>query len=309
MIKRYLIVLLLIMPVFILSGCTPVVEEEQIPDSYSIYASFVPAYMLSDLIINENIPGMELHLLVQPQDGCMRNYMLSDWDAYIAMDADAVILIGNGLESFESALVSMGEDGPSVISASSSLVLDTSGAEETQESHLNGANPWLFLSCEGGLALTEAITANMIALDPDYEAEYIGNLKKAFDQFEALQTEITQIRQRIDLKKSVALAHEGLIYVANDFDLNVVTRIDRESGEYPDDFRLDEILEQLAASGAEVVMIEKQAPDLLVKALKARGYEVVLIDTLSTGKALNGSEAYFERMLENARLIEKTFQK
>jgi len=302
--KRMYVLLTLILPALILSGCAPVVKESDVPEDFGIYASFLPVYMLSDLIIDEDIPGMNLHLLIQPQDGCMRSYALSDWDQYVLMNADAVILIGNGFESFESAIMNMGENGPGVISASSSLVLDSSGIGETDESHLNGANPWLFLSVDGGLNLTEAIAANMIALDPDYEQRYIQNLNEAYGRFEKLKKETESISANIRSQKRVALAHEGLIYVANDLGLNVVARIDRESGEYPDDASLSNMLNKLSESGAEVVLLEKQAPNTLTQALKAQGYEVVCIDTLSAGAPRNGAEDYFERMIENARAIE-----
>lgn len=307
--KRILFLLFLVMPALILSGCAPVVGDKDIPENFSIYASFLPAYMLSDLIVTEDIPGMNLNLLIQPQDGCMRNYVLSDWDQYIAVNSDAVILIGNGFESFEQGLMNLGEEGPSVISASSSLILDASCQTDNEESHLYGANPWLFLSASGGLQLTEAIAANMIALDPDYESVYIGNLKSAYEKFESLSESILEVKSAVDHQKRTALLHEGLIYIANDFALNVVTRIDRESGEYPDETSLSQMLKTLKESNAEVVLIEKQAPKSLLEALRAAGYEIALIDTLSAGGAQNGAEAYFERMLENARAIENAFKK
>ena len=305
--KLYLCVTVIL--ALILSGCAPVVDDKDIPENYNIYASSLPSYMLSDLVIGENVPGMKLHLLIQPQDGCMRSYNLSDWDAYMAMNADAVILIGNGFEAFESALMGLGENGPSVISASSSLVLDSTGYSENEESHLYGANPWLFLSVQGGLDLTEAIAANMIALDPDYEEIYIKNLNEAYERFEKMKNEIALLREKTDSEMPVALAHEGLGYIANDFGLNVVAQIDRESGAYPEDGELKDMLRMLSESGAQAVLIEKQAPNALLRAFEEAGYIVVLIDTLSAGTGQTGGEAYFERMLENARAVSGAIKK
>lgn len=306
--KKICVFLVAILPALILSGCAPVVDEDDIPENFKIYASFLPAYMLSDMIIDD-VPGMNLHLLIQPQDGCMRNYILSDWDQYVLMNADAAILIGNGFESFESQLMNMGVNGPSVISASSSLVLDASGIGDTDESHLNGANPWLFLSVDGALQLTEAIAANMIALDPKYEEKYVQNLSEAYGLFEKLKNEIEAISLNIDTEKRVALAHEGLIYTANDLGLNVAIRIDRESGEYPDAAFLEDMLKKLSENSVNAVLIEKQAPVALTDALTAAGYEVILIDTLSAGTPEMGSQAYFERIYENAREIQRALGK
>lgn len=307
--KPICIFAVLVLSALILSGCAPMVDEDTIPESFNIYASFLPAYMLSDLIVNDDVPGMNLHLLIQPQDGCMRNYSLSDWDQYVLMHADAVILIGSGFESFETGLSSLGENGPSVIYASSSLILDTSGEGETEESHLGGANPWLFLSADGGLRLTEAIAANMIVLDPDYEAVYMENLNRAYEKFETLTAAVKTISRNADHDKRVALAHEGLVYTANDFELNVVLRIDRESGEYPDAAQMKDVLNALSESGAEIVLVENHAPEAFTAPLEEAGYEVLFMNTLSAGNVQDGADAYFELMMENAQRIERAFKK
>ena len=58
----------------------------------------------------------------------MRDYALSDWDlSVVAYDADAVVLAGRGLESFESSLYALGEDGPAVITAMTGAVLYNQG--------------------------------------------------------------------------------------------------------------------------------------------------------------------------------------
>lgn len=301
--KKTIFVLLILLPALMLSGCAPVVKEEEIPKTYSVYASFLPVFLLADPIIGENIPNMNLHLLIQPQDGCMRSYELSDWDNYIAANADALILFGNGFETFESAVMSYTDGGPAVISAISSLVLDSFGEPDNTESHLSGANPWMFLSVDGAIQITEAICANMIQLDPDYEEEYLDNLDKAVQKLEALKSDMKSALDGKNLSKPVALAHEGLGYLAREMGLNVAAYLDREPGAYPDDSERAKMLDILSASGAKAVLLEKQAPKSLVNALESAGYEIALIDTLSTGTASRGDSAYFERMYENAMAI------
>lgn len=307
--KKGILAVFILMMLLMLSGCNPLVDASRIPESYSVYASFLPAYMIADMIITDEIENMNLHLLVQPQDGCMRDYGLSDWEMYMVMNADAVILIGNGLESFESALYSLGEEGPAVISASSSLVLDCSGASDLEESHLNGANPWLFLSVEGAVQLAEAITANMIGLDPDYESAYMKNLYAAYESLETLKSDMSDRLKDCDKSIPIALAHEGLIYLAEENRLNVTVRLDREPGVMPDDNELKKIMETLSQSGAQAVLIEKQAPEALIAALEEAGYRVALIDTLSTGSCSGGAQAYIERMTKNAEAICEVLRK
>jgi len=72
---------------------------------------------------------------------------------------------------------------------------------------------------------------------------------------------------------------------------------------------LEETLSKLEKADAEIVLVEKQAPNALTEALKAAGYPVVYIDTLSAGVPQNAAKAYFERMIENARAIEAALRK
>ncbi|MBQ3423728.1 MAG: hypothetical protein IJH38_00820, partial [Clostridia bacterium] len=105
-------VLTVFMCCMLLTSCRRLVPEEE--ETISVYASFYPIYALADGV-TRSVPDVELHCLVQPQDGCLRSYQLSDWDlALLKRGADAVISGGRGLESFEDALFTLGKEGPAV---------------------------------------------------------------------------------------------------------------------------------------------------------------------------------------------------
>ena len=75
-----LFLLLLAALALTMSACAPLVEEA--PEEAQIYATFYPFYALTALL-TEDIEGLRLSCLVQPQDGCLRDYALSDWDLYL----------------------------------------------------------------------------------------------------------------------------------------------------------------------------------------------------------------------------------
>jgi len=304
--KRILLTVLLL-AVF-LTGCRPLVKEEEIKKEYNIFASFYPVYALSGMIIDNDIPDMNLYLLVQPQDGCLRSYSLSDRDLYLAAAADAVILSGNGLESFESVLTGLGEEGPAVISITSGMILEKMNVSDNTESHFSGVNPWVFLSVDGACEMLHAIAADMAYLDPAYESAYMKNLAEAQEKMTALKASMTEIMGDEIKKVPIAVAHEGLILFANDWQLNISAYLQRESGVMPDDSELDEMLEMLRDSGAKAVLVEKQAPEAFLKLLKDAGYRCVLMDTLSTGNAGMGAQGYFDAMIENAKSIAETLK-
>lgn len=298
--KKIGILVLTIVLALLFTGCKPLVEETDQDREYRIYASFYPVYALSELIIRENVPDMHLYQLIQPQDGCLRSYSLSDWDLYIAMNADAVVLNGSGLEAFEASLRSLGEDGPAVISATGSMVLLKNEEITNEESHFYGANPWMFLSVDGALEMTRAICANMQTLDPAYAQSYLENLADAEIRFQTLKAEMSEIFEAADTSAPIAVAQEGLIWFADEWNLNCALVIERESGTQSDRSETEEMLREISERGITAVLLEKQAPKSLVNAIESVGCKAVLIDTLSAGNAQNGAQGYFDAMLQNA---------
>ena len=133
--------------------------------------------------------------LTQPQDGCLRDYALSDWDlSVVAYDADAVVLAGRGLESFESSLYALGKDGPAVITAMTGAVLynqGKTGGEET--SHFETENPYYYLSIPGAMVMTEQICQGLAELYPDQGEIITENGEAARAKLENLRAECLEI--------------------------------------------------------------------------------------------------------------------
>jgi zinc transport system substrate-binding protein len=282
-----------------LSGCQKLVPDEANP-ARTLYASFPPIYALSAPIVKD-APGITLKCLVQPQDGCLRSYELSDWDEALLSSADAVILAGRGFESFGDQLA----DGKiAVVGAMDGLTLLNNGsvaAEGDEPDHFDDENPWAYLSVQQARDMCSFITAGMIELDPDYEALYEDNFSHFDEKLAALQGRMED--QLIAApERSVAVAHEGLRYLTDELGLNVSAVVKREPGSELSDNDLKQALEALKASDAKVVLIETQAPKALRDQLTGAGYQLALIDTLST-HAPGGLDDYIETMDKNARAI------
>ena len=95
---------------------------------------------------------------MQPQDGCLRDYALSDWDLYLLSGADMVIAGGRGLESFESTLQSLGASGPVVALTLYNTELygqDEEAADGEENDHFTGANPHLYMGIDGAKYILE----------------------------------------------------------------------------------------------------------------------------------------------------------
>lgn len=294
--------------IMMLCGCSPLIEEN---DTIELYASFYPIYALLDRLI-EDVPDMQLHCLVQPQDGCLRSYEISDWDLRLLdSSADAIIIGGRGLESFESILFGWGNNGPAVSAVLYNLELynqENENQNDEEASHLVGANPHLYMSVDGAKSMIESMEASLIALDPQYVHIYSENVLEALDSLDKLKSDMLEMAGDISGSK-VILMNEALVYVARDYGLDIDMCYDRESGVALYDSELSQCLAKLEKSSAQVVLIERQAPDGFVTALENAGYTVAQIDILSDHTASDGFGGYLQAQKENAAAIRSAFEK
>lgn len=300
------ILMILLLAATALSGCHRLMADEDEP--VCVYATFWPVYALTDAVAHD-IPALSLKLLVQPQDGCLRNYQLSDWDAaMLSADADGVVMGGRGLENFESTLFGWGENGPAIAALLYNLELynQNDKTDGETESHLRGANPLLYMSVEGAQKIVESASASMQSLDPQYAVMYVEHAQAAAARLEALLTDNRSLLA--DFKGfPVVLMNEALVYVARDYGLEIAAQIDRESAASMGDNELEACLKTLDASGAMVVLIEKQAPQALIKALEAAGYAVARIDVMSTHREGEGFDVYIDIQAANAQAVRDAF--
>lgn len=288
--------------VSLLTGCSPIVDDTV--ETISLYATFYPVYALAQMIV-EDVPDLTLNCLVQPQDGCLRSYSLSDWDIYLlAYSADGVIMGGCGLESFEDTLALFGASEFSVAEVLYGLDLIESEAssDDEEDSHWSGANPHLYMSLSGAMSILENIAGSMSVLDAKYSDLYMENMEAALQELRALQEELAALTVHCEGVRT-ALLNEALVYVADDYGLDVVAEIHRESGAALYGSELDSCLQRLQSSGTELVLIEQQAPKTLVDALDDAGFAVAKIDILSTHSEEDGAQTYFDVQRSNAQAV------
>ena len=134
----------------------------------------------------------------------------------------------------------------------------------------------------------------------------MDNAAQAVERLNELTAQLRDITGDLSGLK-VILMNEALVYVARDYDLEIAGQYDRESGASLYDTELKNCLDALQAYDSKVVMIEKQAPASLVKALEEAGYHVALIDIMSTRRESEGFDGYIQAQTENARAIRRAF--
>lgn len=294
-----------------ISGCNQhAATEEASPETeaLSVYATFYPIYALAALIA-DGVPDLQVNCLAQPMDGCLRSYSLSDWDlALLVRSADAVISGGRGLEAFESTLYALGKSGPAIVSVLYNLKLATvKPANETgEESHWTDENPHIYMTIDGAIAIAERIAANLTVLDPEYADLYAENLENAKNRLESLREETHSLTGDLTGRK-VIIMNEALVHTAQEYGLDVELCYARESGEALYDRELEDCIELLSACDARVILMEKQVPEALRRALEEAGFRVAALDVLSTRRAGEGADGYFQAQMANASALAAAF--
>ena len=297
---------ILIAAALTLTGCQPLIPADT--EEVAVYATFYPIYALSSAVM-EGIPNLSLRCLIQPQDGCLRSYKLSDWDMRLLSSARAVIMGGRGLESFEGTLFGIGEAGPAMVAALYNLELyNASTSHESDEgaSHLSGSNPHLYMSPDGAKQMIESIAASMLELDPEFSDAYAQNVARAEARLDDLWAQMQAVAGDV-AGNPVVLMNEALIYVVQDYGLKIADWVDRESGSALYDDALSKCIDRLKGTEARVILIERQAPQSFVAALEDAGFAVARIDILSTHRENEGFDGYLQAQLENAGALRNAF--
>ena len=301
-----LFLLLLAALALTMSACAPLVGEA--PQESQIYATFYPFYALTALL-TEDIEGLRLSCLVQPQDGCLRDYALSDWDLYLLSGADLVIAGGRGLESFESTLQSLGASGPVVALTLYNTELygqNEEAADGEENDHFTGANPHLYMSIDGAKYILEGAASALAELYPQHAETVFSNMQAGEERLDALGTQMRATAANAEGGRVIVM-NEALVYIAEELGLEIAGFYARESGQPLYEGDVDDCLEQLSSMDARVVLVEKQAPPSLTEALEEAGYIVARLDVFSTGRADMGAEGYFAAQEENARAVAEAF--
>ena len=305
--KRGAALVCLILLAAALAGCGSRTDLEE-PEELSVYASFYPIYAVAAMI-TEDVPDLRLNCLVQPQDGCLRSYVLSDWDMALLASADALIVGGQGLESFEATLEIWDEKPFALTEALYNVELIKQPAQNSDpdgETHWLDANPHIYMSVDGAIEMAGRIAQSMAVLDPRYADLYLENLERAEEQLRSLKEEISAETESISGKRAAVL-NEALVYAARDYGLEAALYWDRDSGESMGETDLEALTAALKENGIRVVLIEKQAPQSLLEALEHSGIAVAALDVLSTRRANEGYAAYFAVQRANAAAVREAY--
>lgn len=284
----------------ILNGCS---KETVDTSKINIVTSFYPMYIATANIV-EGVEDVELRNLTAATTGCLHDYQLTTANMVTLSTADIMIINGEGMESFIDKAIKTYKD-LKVINASEGL-LENHHEEHQHEdlhNHEHGVNAHIWVSISMHIKQIENIRDELKQLDEKNAEKYEENANNYIRKLEEIKTEMHNVLDGIENKKIVTF-HEAFDYYAEEFDLEIVSVIEREPGTYPSARDVANIIDLVRSKEVKAIFVEPQysrsAADTIAR---ETGIKVYNLDPIVTGSL--EKDSYIKIMNENLDVLEE----
>ena len=254
--------------------------------AFRIVTSFYPMYVAT-LNITQGIDGVTVTNMTKPQTGCLHDYQLMTEDMKTLENADAFVINGAGMESFLDKVVAQ-QKSLKIIDASKGIELLKDGDEE---------NPHVWLSVTDAILQVKNIAEQLKAADPKHADAYEKNAAAYIKKLEGLKAEMHAALDTVP-NKDIVTFHEAFPYFAKEFNLNIISVVEREPGTEPTPAELQETIEQVKKLPVKVLFTEPQySPSAAETIARETGAKIYTLDPVVTGEAdAKAINAYIDTM-------------
>ncbi len=297
---------------YIISGCSKPsnAKSHEDEEKLTIITSFYPIY-LHAINIAQDIPGVKVVNMTQPQTGCLHDYQLSPEDIKTLDTADVFIVNGGGIESFMDKVLEQLDEMP-IIDASEHIELieeDHPGHGDAEDDHDHEFNPHVWVSVTGAIQQVDQIAKELAILDPNNKEHYEKNASEYIGKLEELKAEMHASLDDIPNKKIVTF-HEAFSYFAQEFDFNIVGTIVTETGAEPSAKELSQIIEDIKEHDVKAVFTEPQFTSKAASLIaQEAGVGLYTLDPIVTsGPTLEEKDEYIKTMKENLKTLEEALK-
>ena len=293
-----------------LTGCA----RETIDDSkLNIVTSFYPMYIATINIV-DGANNVEVKNLTASTTGCLHDYQITTSDMIKLSHADILVINGDGMENFIEKAISTYPN-LNIINASDGIKEnheelfehDNEEMYEVSDEHEHEENSHYWVSITLYIEQINNIKNELIRLDSKNKEIYIKNTDEYIKKLEELKEKMHKELDNIE-NKNVITFHEAFEFFAEEFDLNVVSVIEREPGTYPSSRDVARIIDLIKEKEVKAIFVEPQysrsAADTISRETNVRVYT---LDPIVTGD-LNKT-AYIDIMNKNLKSLKEALTK
>ena len=286
--KKLLLTLLFIVPVYLLSGC----QAQQ--EKCDIAATTLPVYEFTAYLCDGT--DLQVRQIVNQNVSCLHDYTLQSSQMRIIENADTLVISGVGLEDFLKDVLS---DKNAVIDASVNIDLHCGSESEHSHDHNHEEDPHIWLSPKNAKIMANNICKKLIQIYPQYTDIFSANFTSLAEDFDALQAYGDDTLSQLTCRELITF-HDGFSYFADAFDLNILKAIEEDSGSEASAAELKELIELTESHNLPAIFTETNGSDSSAKTISAEtGVSIYTLNMVMSG------ENYFDIMYRNIETIKE----
>jgi len=266
---------------------------------FTIVTSFYPLYV-STINVTKGIPGVQVVNMTKPQTGCLHDYQLTPEDLKTLEKANAFVINGAGMEAFLDKVTKQ-QPQLKLVDASKDIALlkDEHGEE----------NPHVWVSISNAILQVQNIAQQLSALDSAHADQYKRNAAEYIEKLSALRDTMHKSLDNVP-HKDIVTFHEAFPYFAQEFNLHIVSVIEREPGTEPTPKELEDTIKQIKESNIKALFAEPQysakAAELIAR---ETGAVIYTLDPAVTGEAKpDAYDDYLTIMQKNLKTLQGVLQ-
>jgi len=268
----------------------------QAGDPLRVLASFLPMYLFTANVAGD-APGVELGMMLPESLGCPHEYALTPSDMRKIASADLFIANGMGMEEFLGAPVRKANPRVRLVESASSVPpLGAPGGR----GHA-GPNPHTWVSPRNAVAQVRAIEKALSGASPGNAGRFRANADAYVRRLESLDREFGEA-SRAFRRRNIVTFHNVFDYLARDYGLTVVGRVEDAPGQEPSAGEIRKLVRTIREKNVPVLFVEPQSPRRIADVIaREAGIPVRELDPVSTGSTAPGT--YEEAMRRNLQTL------
>jgi len=279
-----------------LSGCQlrDTTKRDNGNAAFKIVTSFYPIY-IATLNVVQNVEGVQVVNMTQPQTGCLHDYQLKPKDLETLETADVFVVNGAGMEGFLDKVLAQRKD-LFVVDASEGIndVIITNAAQ----------NAHVWLDVDNEISQVNYIANGLAAALPENAARFLENAKVYIEKLKKLKAELVDGLKPFAGREIITF-HEAFPYFAKEFGLKIAAVIEREPGVAPTPKELEQTIATVKKMRVGALFAEPQySPKAAEVIARETGAKIYTLDPIVTGDANEDAfDDYLIKMRQNFETI------
>lgn len=296
-------------------------DRKDTEEKIKIVTSFYPLYIMM-LNLADDISGVEIDNMAEPQTGCLHDYQLRPRDLVCLEDADIFLANGGGMEEFLSDVLEAYPE-LNIIYAIDGLSEEEllEGHEHDHEGHaheeetdlheeeaIHGeedheVNPHTWMNMELYKKEVSYVAQTLSQVDPTNQDAYEKNKKIYIEKIDALIEEYAALKQK-EKKPGCVLLHESFVYLAAEYDYPVLETLDVEKDSGFSAKEIRELIDEVWDAGKGVILSDSQySGNISTLLAQETGMERYQLDSGVSGEY--DKDAYLTSMRKNLEELKR----